>query len=93
MRKIEFVKYVPLSEFSYCNGDLHLLVDGKEWSGTDVLYHTFGCEFDENWNEVFYDGTWELIDEKLNEFSDSEKDAIRRLVNENIEAHCCGGCL
>lgn len=92
MKDIKFVKYVPDSEFTYCSGKLYLEVDGKEWVGTNVLDHIFEFYFDDNWDEVFVDGNWTLIDCYFSEFSDEEKECIFKLVNENVEGHCCGGC-
>ena len=92
MKDIKFVKYVPYDDFNYCYGDLHLLVDGKEWKGTNVLGHTFGFHFTEDGDEVYTKGHWTLEEKAFSDFSKEEKKLIFKLVNSNMVAHCCGGC-
>lgn len=92
MKDIKFVKYEAVSDFNYCNGKLYLEVDGKEWVGNNVLDHDFGFYFDENYDEIYYDGHWILNENYFKEFNEEEKKVIFKLVNDNMEAHCCGGC-
>jgi len=94
MRTITFKSWDSIDEFNYCTGRLRLTVDGEEWvSGFDCLGHTFGCGIDEDGEEICEDGCWSLIDSCFEEFSEEEKAVILNLVNENIPAECCGGCL
>lgn len=95
MKSIEFKEWEAHSDFSYCYGKLHLIVDGKEWvsEGLGCLKHSFGCWIDDEGEEHFKSGQWQLNEPFFKDFSKDEKKVIFKLVNENIEAHCCGGCL
>ena len=69
-------------------------VDGEEWvSGMGCLDHSFGCWIDDKGEEHFKKGNWKLKDSYFKDFNEEEKKMIFKLVNENIEAECCGGCL
>lgn len=95
MKKIEFLKWKEYSEFNYCCGKLYLNVDGKEWvsEGLGCLNHSFGCYIGENGQEFFVKGCWSLNDGFFNDFNEDEKKVILNLVNKNMKAKCCGGCL
>ena len=89
MKKINFKFWESMSDFNYCYGKLHLEVDGKEWvsEGWGCLNKSFGCWIDDNGEEHFKNEAF------FKDFNEDEKKVIFKLVNENIEAHCCGGCL
>ena len=58
MKSIEFKEWEAHSDFSYCYGKLHLIVDGKEWvsEGLGCLKHSFGCWIDDKGEEHFKSG-------------------------------------
>ena len=95
MKKIEFKFWEKVSDFNYCRGKLHLIVDGKEWvsEGLNCLKHSFECYIGDGGEEFFVDGCWELNDPFFKDFNEDEKKIILDLVNENMESECCGGCL
>ena len=95
MKDIKFLFWEKDSEFTYCSGKLHLLVDGNEWvsNGMHCLNHSFGCWIDMDGEEHFEDGYWALNDGYFDDFNEEEKKVILDLVNENMERSCCGGCL
>ena len=95
MKKIEFKEWEAYSDFAYCSGKLHLIVDGEEWisEGLGCLNHSFGCGIGDGGHEFFIKGVWGLNDGFFKDFSEDEKKVILDLVNKNMEAHCCGGCL
>lgn len=95
MKKINFKFWESYSEFNYCYGKLHLEVDGNEWvsEGWGCLDKSFGCWIDDKGEEHFKKGNWKLNEAFFKDFNEDEKKVIFKLVNENIEAVCCGGCL
>ena len=95
MKKINFKFWESYSDFNYCYGKLHLLVDGEEWisDGWGCLDKSFGCWIDEKGEEHFKKGNWKLNEAFFKDFNEDEKKIIFKLVNENIAAECCGGCM
>lgn len=88
---VEFISY----DGKYpclCMGTLTIKVDGK-------IYHFYHAMIsgghvcrDESWNMWAEEGDWEV---NLYEHPELEpyKEEITRLVNENVEHGCCGGCI
>lgn len=88
---VEFVSY----DGKYpclCMGTLTIKVDGKIY----MFYHAMVsrghvCR-DDDWNMWAEEGDWEV---NLYEHPELEpyKEEITRVVNENVEHGCCGGCI
>ena len=92
MRKIEFVTYDGKYP-NLCSGILTLRVDGNLWSRGHCLISGGECWWDSDAREeVYVHGSWSFLDFK-DEFSNEERQEISRLVNENVEWGCCGGCM
>ena len=92
MRNIEFVSYDGMYP-NLCSGTLTLRVDGKLWSCSRCLISGGECWWDSDIREeVYCHGPWGFIDQG-DEFSSEEQLEIVRIVNENVEWGCCGGCL
>lgn len=91
--KIEFVKYT--GEWpALCAGKLYFKVNGKEYkikglvSGGEVGFKGgYGGE------SYINKGPWSLHDYNFPEELKPYKRLITKMVNENIEYGCCGGCL
>ena len=93
MRKIEFVSYDGKYP-NLCGGTLKLRVDGEEWESYFCLGSGGSCEIDEDGEEHVSTGPWELYRWKFEEdFTKDEIEKIKRLVNDNVEWGCCGGCI
>lgn len=94
VRDIEFVSYDGKWP-CLCMGTLTLKIDGKkvQMKGGLCSGGTCCCGFDGD-DDVVTEGDWTVdFDQfpiKLNEL---EQQIVTRLVNENIEHGCCGGCL
>lgn len=56
-----------------------------------VLRSCGTCGFDDEYNAVVTAGPWEVRD--LLKEVELYHDKIEKLVNENVEHGCCGGCL
>lgn len=88
---VEFVSY----DGKYpclCMGTLTIKVDDKTYRFNHAM-RSGGCLWhDSDWNyEVEYDD-WEVNLEEHPEL-ESYKEEITRVVNENVEQGCCGGCI
>ena len=92
---VEFIKY----DGKYpclCDGVLSIKVDGKAYHLEGVLRSGGWVCFDDEWNADVTKGPWEvdLHDYRLT-FPELEayKEEIEKVVNENVEWGCCGGCV
>ena len=91
--KIEFVKYTGKWP-ALCAGKLYFKVNGKEYkikglvSGGEVGFKGgYGGE------SYIKKGPWSLHDYNFPEELKPYKRLITKMVNENVEYGCCGGCL
>lgn len=91
--KIEFVKYTGKWP-ALCSGKLYFKVNGKEYkikglvSGGEVGFKGgYGGE------SYINKGPWSLHDHDFPEELKPYKRLITKMVNENVEYGCCGGCL
>ena len=97
MRSIEFVSYSGRYP-SLCSGWLELKIDGKPWRRYVNLFSGGQCYIDGE-REVVEQGPWDLTGYEYDYFTnndgftDEEIDEVIRLLNENVEYGCCGGCL
>ena len=75
-----------------CMGTLTLNVDGKTYVLNHAMISGGSVWHDSDWNFTTEHGDWKV---DLNEFPELEKykDEIERVVNENVECGCCGGCI
>ena len=90
--KLTFISYDGAYP-NLCAGQLILAINNKK-----IIFPSFclssggGVTFDDNWNEDVSCGEWE-IGEFPNGFPDELKNEATKLVNENVEHGCCGGCV
>ena len=90
---VEFVSYDGRYP-NLCSGTLIIKVDGKTYSFEDAMrsggYICGGPHTDwDMWAEY---GDWQI---DLREHPELEpyKEEIEKVVNENVEQGCCGGCI
>lgn len=88
---VEFVSY----DGKYpclCMGTLTIRVDGKTYRFNYAMVSGGHICRDEDWNMWTEGGDWEV---NLYEHPELEpyKEEITRVVNENVEQGCCGGCI
>ena len=89
MKDIEFVSYNGKYP-NLCSGVLTLRVDGQICQFDWCLISGGYCDVCE---DLCKHGEWDIKDDAFSEFTESEKEFIRELVNKNVEKGCCGGCL
>lgn len=96
---IEFVDYTG-SYPNLCSGLLTLKVNGKLYELANVLCSGGSVWFDDGREEHGESGEWhvergkwEIDTYKLPEELKPFCDEIARVVNENVEHGCCGGCV
>ena len=88
---VEFVSY----DGKYpclCYGTLIIKVDGKIYSFNDAMISGGHICKDEEWEMWAEQGPWKLNLEEHPELEPYEEE-ITRVVNENVEPGCCGGCI
>lgn len=89
-----------------CMGHLIVEIDGKEVSfggfGSKCNYPRFwtsggSCSFDSSWNPNVESGEWRIRHGALDDINNEEIKKlipeILKVMNENAEHGCCGGCL
>ena len=89
-----------------CMGQLIVEIDGKEVSfggfGSKCDYPRFwtsggSCSFDSSWNPNVESGEWRIRHGALDDINNEEIKKlipeILKVMNENTEHGCCGGCL
>ena len=88
---VEFVSYNGKWP-CLCNGTLIIKVDGKSYSFNDAMISGGRICRDDSWDMWSEKGDWEI---DLGEHPELEpyKEEITRVVNENVEHGCCGGCI
>ena len=90
MSSVEFVSYdgdYP----NLCSGILKLRIDGKVVEFPRYcMVRGGGAYFDDNWDSYIVYGPWTV---KVPEEFAPLRSEIERVVNENVEKGCCGGCL
>ena len=87
---IEFISYTGRYP-NLCSGILTIKIDGKEYQMKKVLYSGGTCGFDNEQNAIVTTALWEVHD--LPKELEVYHDEIERLVNDNVEHGCCGGCI
>ncbi len=88
---VEFVSY----DGKYpclCFGTLTIKVDGKTYRFEHALISGGGVYSDEEWNMWATQDDWKIDLEEHPEL-EPYKEEITRVVNENVEHGCCGGCI
>lgn len=88
---VEFISY----DGKYpclCMGTLTIKVNGKTyWLNNKMI--SGGCIMrDGDWNMWSEYGDWEIDLEKYPEL-EPYKEEITKVVNDNVEQGCCGGCI
>ncbi len=87
---VEFVSYN--GEFpNLCRGTLVIKVNGEEISLENYLISGGQCWFDKDKNGHVESGDWRLS--QLPDNLESYRAEILKVVNENVEHGCCGGCI
>lgn len=75
-----------------CFGTLTISVNEKIYKFKHAMI-SGGCIMrDENWNMWSEQGDWEIDLEEHPEL-EPYREEITRVVNENVEQGCCGGCI
>lgn len=101
------VKFVSYSGGypNLCNGSLILSINGEEHSFGYLrefpgFWITGGCvSFNEKWEEEVEEGAWEVcVCEETREtfvkaFGENFLEKAIKVMNENVEWGCCGGCV
>lgn len=90
---VEFVSYNGKYP-CLCSGTLIIKVDGKTYSFNDAMI-SGGCIMggpSTDWDMWPEEGDWK-IDLKEHPELEQYKEEIERVVNENVEHGCCGGCI
>lgn len=90
MRNIEFVSYDGKYP-NLCSGTLKLRVDGKIWQKSHCLISGGRCSWEDEDQNIR--GPWDISSYDFNDFTVEEQVEIQRLVNDNVEWGCCGGCI
>ena len=88
---IEFVSYDGKWP-CLCMGTLTIRVDGKTYKFEHAMISGGYICRDADWNMWSEEGDWELNLYEHPELKPYKKE-ITRLVNENVEHGCCGGCI
>lgn len=91
MSLVEFVSYDGKWP-CLCRGTLIIKIDGKTYSFKHAMVSGGYIERDEEWNMWAEQGEWDV---DLYEHPELKpyKEEIVRVVNENVEPGCCGGCI
>lgn len=88
---VEFVSY----DGKYpclCDGTLTIRVNGNTYRFNNAMISGGGIYRNEEWDMWVELGDWE-VDLKEHPELEPYKEEITRLVNENVEHGCCGGCI
>jgi hypothetical protein len=76
-----------------CSGTLVVIANEKEWVFPSFCLESGGCvSFDEEWTEEVTHGPW-IITDWPDGFPENLKFKVERLVNEQVQLGCCGGCV
>ena len=90
---VEFISYDGRYA-CLCSGTLIIKVDGKIYSFRNAMI-SGGCTCggpNTDWDMWSEEGDWDV---NLEEHPELEhyKEEIKRVVNDNVEHGCCGGCI
>lgn len=92
---VEFVSYDGKYP-NLCSGLLVIKVNGKLYELRHFLSSCGKCYFNDDGNEIVTKGDWEISEYMLETYCPELipfKEEIEKVVNENVEKGCCGGCL
>ena len=105
MRRSDERAYHDVSFVSYdgewpalCHGNLVLDCDGERYAFPSGSLNSGGrVWFEDDWTDHVEKGPWSIDWEYLEmlgfEFPEDARADAERVVNENIEHGCCGGCV
>ena len=86
---VEFISYDG-SYPNLCRGTLAIEIDGVIHELENCLSSGGNVWFDDDWSEHVDSGEWSVsVPEELMKYTSE----IEKLVNENIQLGCCGGCV
>lgn len=86
---IEFVSYEASSPWCWCRGVLTLKINGRETKLENCLQSGGHVSWADG-EDIVEEGPWIVhLPESLEKYHDE----IERLVNDNVEWGCCGGCI
>ncbi len=74
-----------------CMGTLVIVVNGCVYRLKDVLSSGGSCGYYESCGTT--KGKWTLFEDRLPDELKQYADKIAKIVNENVEWGCCGGCM
>lgn len=90
--RLKFISYNGVYP-NLCSGRLVMRLDGKQIVFPSFCLSSGGSvSFDEKWDEEVTQGEW-TIKEFPKGFPEELEYLAEKLVNENIEQGCCGGCV
>lgn len=78
-----------------CSGTLVISIDDVQFTFKKGALCSGGhVRFDENWSEDVGNGPWSISEWPNGIPNDSKlRNAITKLVNDNVQWGCCGGCV
>ena len=88
---VEFVSYDGKWP-CLCHGTLIIKVDGKTYSFRDAMISGGRIMCNKDWDMWSEQDDWIINLEEHPEL-EQYKEEITRVVNENVEPGCCGGCI
>ena len=88
---VEFVSYDGRWP-CLCSGALIIKVNGKTYSFRNAMVSGGRICNNSDWDMWSEQGDWEIDLEEHPEL-EQYKEEITRVVNENVERGCCGGCI
>ena len=76
-----------------CSGHLEVYIDNKLYDfGKYCLCSGGGVYHNEDWDMWTESGEWS-IEDWPEDFPEDMKDAVLKIINEEIPWGCCGGCI
>ena len=91
--KIEFIKYTGKWP-TLCSGELYFKVNGKEYKISGLVPGgEVGFKGGYGGESYIKKGPWRLHNHDFPKELKPYKRLITKMVNENVEQGCCGGCL
>ena len=90
--KVEFISYN--GEYPcLCSGILEIKVNGKYYKLDHILLSGGSVWFDDSMGEHIEEGPWEISESGLPKELRPYIKQIEKVVNDNVEYGCCGGCI
>lgn len=80
---------------NYCRGNLTVLVDDKKYDFGKALISGGSVGFADDYASSFITkGSWRIKEESYpKDFPEELKEELLKVINEELNPGCCGGCL